>query len=247
MTSSDRKLVFLDADNTLWDTDGVFAYAQLRLLDRVEAAVGAMAEPDDRLAFVRAHDQEIARYHERGLRYPPVLLVEALAAALGKPAGVDAADAETIVSAYLNEIGTTPPLLRGVEPALEHARRERVRIIILTEGPKRRAHTHLSAHGLDHLVERVVEMRKTPVAYGRIARIGAPYSRAAMIGDQFRRDIEPALAAGLEAFHVPSRFRPSWERSPGGRVFEDLYAAVTAALDPHSAPISGSPASSTAL
>ena len=82
--TSDRSdaTVFVDADNTLWDTDQVFAGAQLAMLAETELALELKAPPQDRLAFVRAIDQAIAARHHAGLRYPPRLLVRALSHAL---------------------------------------------------------------------------------------------------------------------------------------------------------------------
>ena len=79
--------IFVDADNTLWDTDSIFADAQRNMLERVEAAASTAADSNDRLAYVRAVDQAIAERHHARLRYPPKLLVRGLAAALaGLPA-----------------------------------------------------------------------------------------------------------------------------------------------------------------
>src|SRR5690606_10201566 len=71
--------VFVDADNTLWDTDGVFAAAQLGLLAQVEATTHTTLNVAGRLAYVRAIDQEIAERHHAGLRYPLKLLISATA------------------------------------------------------------------------------------------------------------------------------------------------------------------------
>ncbi|MDA9393086.1 hypothetical protein WN73_21450 [Bradyrhizobium sp. CCBAU 45394] len=57
--------LFTDADNTLWDTDTVFAAAQLEMLREVEKLTGRRA-PDDEdrgLAFLRTIDQRIATEH----------------------------------------------------------------------------------------------------------------------------------------------------------------------------------------
>jgi putative hydrolase of the HAD superfamily len=91
--------VFVDADNTLWDTDAVFAHAQIQLLSEVESAVGINSTANDRLAFIRALDQQLAEHHHHGLRYPPRLLARAAALAL---AGFSAGRAAR--SAWLGEL-----------------------------------------------------------------------------------------------------------------------------------------------
>ena len=74
-------VLLADADNTLWDTDSVFAEAQLVLLDETERVTRTRCATDDRLAFVRAYDQALASRHHLHLKYPPQMLVAALACA----------------------------------------------------------------------------------------------------------------------------------------------------------------------
>src|SRR5437016_187694 len=73
-----RQGLVTDADNTLWDTDGVYAEAQLWLVRIVEGELKANTSRQDRLKFIREIDQSIAQRHHAGLRYPSVLLVSAL-------------------------------------------------------------------------------------------------------------------------------------------------------------------------
>src|SRR5271169_1609629 len=85
-----RPHIFTDADNTLWDTNGVFVEAQLAMLRELEMATGLSApEAEDRgLEFLRHVDQNIAASHPERLRYPPVLLARGLLFALaGDSAG----------------------------------------------------------------------------------------------------------------------------------------------------------------
>lgn len=82
MTSLATATILVDADNTLWDTNAVYASAQLNLLAAVEREIQSPPFEGDRLAFVRLVDQGIAGRHHSRLRYPPSLLVEGVAAAL---------------------------------------------------------------------------------------------------------------------------------------------------------------------
>ena len=79
---SDIAIVFVDADNTLWDTNAVYAEAQLAMLTTVEQCVGRLLLVQDRLDWLRAIDQALAERHHAGLRYPPRLLAQATALAL---------------------------------------------------------------------------------------------------------------------------------------------------------------------
>lgn len=95
MKSLRQAVILADADNTLWDTDAVFAEAQLRLLEAVERTTGLSAPSgtDDRLAWVRRYDQAIATIHHRRFGYPPPLPVRALAMGLAGAPPADAASA----------------------------------------------------------------------------------------------------------------------------------------------------------
>lgn len=217
--------VFVDADNTLWDTDSVFADAQRNMLKRVEDATGAAANGDDRLAYVRAVDQAIAVRHHARLRYPPKLLVRGLEAALaGHPADRAARAAwrspaasrlpkdrvDEIEQAFFVDLGHDPELRPGVREGLEALRAADCVVLIVTEGPRAKVEETTKSLALHNLITRIIEGPKRPELYQRVLRLmGAP-KRAFMVGDQLDRDIAPAKAAGLETIYFPGGFQPRW-------------------------------------
>ena len=127
-------VVFVDADNTLWDTNAVYAEAQLALLADVEHRVEQQGPAQDRLAWLRAIDQALAERHHAGLRYPPRLLAKATALALSGPGAATAArlawsgaggaariseeDALHIEERFFQKLRATPALRAGVPVAL---------------------------------------------------------------------------------------------------------------------------------
>lgn len=230
--------VFVDADNTLWDTDSVFADAQRKLLERVETATGTAAGASDRLAYVRAVDQAIAEDHHARLRYPPKLLVYGLETAL---AGVEPERAARMVvrgstlsrlsdelvseieKAFFADIGRAPELRLGVREGLEALRAANCLLLVVTEGARAKAEKTAKHLGLDGLVGRIIEGPKRPELYRRVVRLTGTPKRAFMIGDQLDRDIAPAKEAGLDTIYFPGGFRPRWspEESlvkPGHRI-----------------------------
>src|SRR5688572_2617951 len=121
--------VFVDADNTLWDTDALFAQAQLSLLAQAEVILGSRCLDEDRLAFVRNLHQRIAEVHHQGLRYPPRLLAYAIGhsfagASAGRavrqsllverPIQLNDDDALRIERSFFESIGKMPDLRPGV-------------------------------------------------------------------------------------------------------------------------------------
>lgn len=217
--------VFVDADNTLWDTDSVFANAQRNMLTRVEADTGVEADIGDKLAFVRAVDQAIAEGHHAGLRYPPKLLVRGLEAAL---AGLPAASAARVArhnstrsglpdrrvgeieQAFFVDLGCTPEIRLGVRKGLEALQAANCPVLVVTEEMRAKVEKTSKRLALEGLITRIIEGHKRPELYRRVLLlVGAP-NRAFMVGDQLDRDIAPAKAAGLETIYFPGGFRPQW-------------------------------------
>jgi putative hydrolase of the HAD superfamily len=215
--------LFTDADNTLWDTDTVFAAAQLEMLREIERLTGRNApqEEDRGLAFLRSVDQKIAAAHPDHLRYPPVLLARGLAMVLEgrevedvvahvtgpQPGSPDVF--EPAQSRFLEAIRRLPPLRRGVREGLLAVTEARIPITIVTEERAERCRTFMAGHQLDHLIDDVFSVRKTKDAYAELKRNVSP-RRCFMVGDQIDRDIIAAAAAGFSTFYFPGGFAPYW-------------------------------------
>lgn len=226
-SASSKQVVFVDADNTLWDTDGVFASAQLNLLAAVERALGTISLAEDRLGVVRQVDQALAERHHSGLRYPPRLLASALgrvlrgdlpenaAKAAWKGAQVRSAlateQAKVIEDQFIEETRRLPQLLPGVRDGLMRLHAAGMLILVLTEGARLRALRSAEAHNLTGVFDRIVEAPKTVRLFERVLKLARTLRPGFMIGDQLQRDIAPAKAAGLVTIYVPGRFRPRWE------------------------------------
>jgi putative hydrolase of the HAD superfamily len=226
-TRSDPVVVFIDADNTLWDTDGVFAGAQLDLLAGIERALGVVGPIEDRLAFVRLVDQSIAERHHAGLRYPPKLLANAIALALKGVSPETAArqawktseaaqllpddEVARLESAFVLSLRTLPPLRPGVREGLTALRESGCTIFVITEGARDRILRIAQDHRLVGLIDRVIEAPKSAQVYTRALKLIKQPVNAFMVGDQLDRDIGPAKAAGLTTIYFPGGFRPRWE------------------------------------
>ncbi|MFK4448685.1 putative hydrolase of the HAD superfamily [Caballeronia udeis] len=223
-----QQVVLCDADNTLWDTDSVYAKAQEALLSRVEAILDIRNLAHGRLDFVRRYDQALAAKHHLHFRYPPIMLVFGLAdglrggspdvaarAALTGHRNSDAISiplAEQIVADYVGARDKTPGLLPGVEEGLKLAQRRGLGVYMLTEGRIEKQRKIIEIHGLGWAFESVLEVTKTVTQFRRLRERFASAS-VTVIGDQPDRDIEPALSAGCSAVLIPSRFRPAWHIS----------------------------------
>jgi putative hydrolase of the HAD superfamily len=215
--------LFTDADNTLWDTDTVFAAAQLDLLRQIEQLIGRDAphNEDQGLTFLRDVDQKIATAHPDHLRYPPALLAQGLAMVLE---GRDIEEAVTQVTGpragsshvfeaaqtrFLEAIKKLPPLRKGVREGLVAAYEAEMPVTIVTEESAERCRKFIVGHRLEGLIARVVSVRKTAAVYRDLKRSVATAS-CFMVGDQIDRDIVAAAAAGFSTFYFPGGFVPFW-------------------------------------
>ncbi len=228
---SARCVVFVDADNTLWDTNQIYADAQLALLTDVEHASGRHATADDRLAWLRQIDQALAERHHAGLRYPARLLAKATALALkgediptatrlawsgGRAeTQLDEDAARRIESTFLQRLKTRPRLREGVAQGLRALHDAGCRIDVLTEGGRNRVQSLLEHYELAGLVTRVIEARKEQRFFERVVALTPRPAKAFMIGDQLDRDIAPAKTAGLTTIFFPGGFRPKWQPAEG--------------------------------
>lgn len=217
--------LFVDADNTLWDTDAVFARAQLGMLNDVVSALGISVPPSDALAFIRAVDQALAERHHAGLRYPPRLLIRATELALmGAPADaaartawkgnsqyhIDDDDAGAIEQSFLAALAMPPELRCGVVEGLERLHAADCLLLVISEGAKVKIDRNAERLGVSRFFHRVLEAPKSPEIYRRVLRLTGAPSQAYMVGDQLDRDIAPAKAAGIGTIYFPGGFQPRW-------------------------------------
>ena len=219
-------LVVTDADNTLWDTNSVYAEGQLELLERIERDTGFKAETRNRLAFIRAIDQELARLSNYDLKYPPELLVHAVATHLTGVSPEKAA--ENSIDSRTRAGGDTkmrqhvkwfighlkrkiPRLRRGVKTGISKLNQIGIPLIILTEGNRERCQALLDHYNLSNLIVRIIAGRKQVSLYERISlEFGGSLDTKVMVGDQLDRDILTAKQAGYITIYFPSRFQPAW-------------------------------------
>jgi len=247
MGSENRLSVWLytDADNTLWDTNAVFAEAQLQLLRKAEVVAGRVAPTTSRLEYLRRYDQAIARSHHARLRYPPALLFKALILGLqGLPDKVAAAqvvssgallsehEAEA-VQEFQQEILGTPPLLPKVMAGLKRIHALGVPIYIITEGPVDVARERVRGLGIEHFTNGVLSATKTRELYLRLAEKASPL-HPIMIGDQADRDIRLPHSADFTTVLVRSDFRPEWisddDSALADAIVPDFESAIQRAI-----------------
>jgi putative hydrolase of the HAD superfamily len=217
-------IVLTDADNTLWDTNALYADAQLWMLGAVEDVINKNSVAQDRLGFLRELDQRIAESYKTGLRYPSRLVVRGLASLIAggdfdlalrealSDDGVMSISEDAVVAIeaeFYRRLSAMPALRPGVTEGVTALAAAGVPLVCLTEGAKSKAAQRLGAAGLTRYFCRLVEARKTERLFLSLQRLSR--ESLLMVGDQLSKDIFPAKAAGLLTVYFPGGFRPKWE------------------------------------
>lgn len=236
-------VLLLDADNTIWDTNAVFAKAQDAGIDVL--AKHGFSLSDGGLQRLREVDSHLI--NEMGtFEYDFGQLMEALilcvkgsdpraaaksiadgTAALSEEETSVARSAADTLKATLSD--TIPPLLPGAKSLLawlgtELARpTKRTASFLISEGDERRLLKTLAHHGLDVIGKyfdgvRIVR-RKDKESFQEIAAEGRALlhdddAQVISIGDSLRRDIEPATAIDAITIYKPAGFMGN--ESPAG-------------------------------
>lgn len=204
-------IVITDADNTLWDTDKLFADAQVGLLQDVRNSIGLPAvEYTSDLEFVREIDQAIAERQGR-LNYPPKLLVIEVASALKAGTDLKGGVVDSIVSAYVSRIGKCPVLRRGVKNGIEELSRLS-KLCVLTESSLSICRGRAHALGIDGNIEFIRSVVKSPDEFSKTAELACANDEdlVVVVGDQLDRDIQFGREVGFTTIYFPGGFKPRW-------------------------------------
>jgi len=198
-----RPTLVFDADDTLWDEQGVlqrFERAVEALLDRLTGtATGFQAR------FIALENENIPT-----LGYGFASYVFSVAEALTTNADWYRHKPEelALVSKLITEAQTAgPQVIEDVAPTLQTLRGDDYRLVLMTRGVEYEQRAKLHRSGLSGFFSEIrIVSRKDAVTYRETADVlGDPTGRAlCMIGNSLRSDVGPALAAGWRAIHVPA-------------------------------------------
>lgn len=201
-TSSDglgRKNLIFDADDTLWQNNIYFIEATEAFLDVMEAGRLDRDEARRRLSetegrFIAAHGYGTAGFTASLVNTARELLPEIDEDAMRNVEGLGRAILER----------DPMEILPGVEDALEHLARHN-RLFLLTKGEDSEQRDKLERSRLHVYFEHVeVAREKNVEAYSRLVdTLKLDVALTWMIGNSPKSDINPALAAGLNAVLIP--------------------------------------------
>ncbi len=194
-----RQTLLVDADDTLWDNNVFFEETIEKFLTLVE-----------RLGYARRQIREVLNETERRniVRhgYGTGSFRRSLAETYTQLAGANARrTAYARIERLVRTLERTPPrILDGVPETLEFLAR-RHRLILFTKGVRAEQERKVARSGLGRYFEAVeITSEKNSTAYEHaVARFRIAKARGWMIGNSPRSDINPALAAGLNAVFIP--------------------------------------------
>lgn len=204
--------LFSDADNTLWDTNSVYARAQVGIARDIAVLAASsrltLMDDGDVLRIVRRYDQNIAHEHPEHLGYPPILLARALYAYFGGDG--EAESLGVALDIYERALHAIPKLRPGVRESLPEIVFLFGPFVLVTETKKSRCERILKHYGLEEYVERVVYDKKSPQLYRRLRD---KTRHDVMVGDQPDRDVGYSKQAGFVGVLFPAGFSPFWTAS----------------------------------
>ena len=204
MTVATIEIVGLDADDTLWHNESIFADYEERM-----ASLVARYLPDvdfhERLIELERHNVAIFGYGIKG--FVLSMIETAIEATEGQ---ITAQEIHTIVG-WAKEMHAHPvELLDGVADTIEELE-HRYRLVLITKGDLWNQETKIAASGLaDHFDAVEIVAEKDEATYTRLFdRHDIAVDRFVMVGNSVRSDIEPVVALGGRAVHIP--YHLTWD------------------------------------
>ncbi len=197
MALSDRTIGF-DADDTLWDNEGIFERTHERyraLLERYHDA----ATVDRTLFATEMRNLELYGYGVKGFT------LSAIETAIELTGGqISAGEIRQLIELGRDMLAHPVTLLDGVTEILAALAREH-RLVLITKGDLRDQERKLTKSGLAaHFQHIEIVSEKDAGAYRRLfARQSISPERFLMVGNSLKSDILPVLELGGAGVHIP--------------------------------------------
>ena len=191
--------LLIDGDDTLWECNAFFERAIEEFIDLVDHSTLSREEVREVLDEI-----ELARVAVHG--YGAVGFARSLRECLERVGEQPVSEADLDRAEELGATMAEHPMeiIDGVEETLEHLA-GRHRLLLVTKGDADEQRLKVERSGLVHHFDDVVIVREKSVeTYAALADDGRiERGRAWMVGNSPRSDVNPALAAGLNAVFVP--------------------------------------------
>ena len=194
-------LIGLDADDTLWETEGNFQNVQAQFEELMAPYLASDAVAAAHLETVERRNLEVFGYGVKGFTLS--MIETAIMLSDGAVAGDDVA---RIIGWSRDMLTNALDPYPGVVDALEVLADSRLQRSIITKGDLFEQETKVAASGLADWFDGVEILPEKDVAHYRslLRRWAVDGERFVMIGNSVRSDILPVLELGGWAVWVPS-------------------------------------------
>ena len=199
-------VVGIDADDTLWHSEGYFLRTERRYRELVERYVPDGVDVAQVLAQVE--HRNMGRYGY-GIKAFTLSMLEAAIEATDGSIGVD--ELAEILAAGRSMLDHPVDLLPGVDDTVTALVAAGYRLAIVTKGDLYHQQHKIMSSGLADRFERLeIVAHKDPETYRRVvADLGVAPERFAMVGNSVPSDVLPVLAIGGHAAHIP--YHSTWD------------------------------------
>lgn len=193
------RVVALDADDTLWHSEGVFVEAQSTLVEILAPWTPEGVDPLHHNDGTERRNLELFGYGIKGFTLS--MVETAIEVSDGR---VPASAIARIVELGKEMLAHPVDLLDGVGDAVE-ALAGRHRLALVTKGDLIHQEQKIARSGLaDHFDRIEIVAEKDTVTYRRVARrLDVDPDAMLMVGNSVRSDVLPVLDIGGHAVHVP--------------------------------------------
>jgi putative hydrolase of the HAD superfamily len=198
------EVIGVDADDTLWHSEGHFAVTEQRYVELLAPWVDADAVHQALLDTER-RNLTVFGYGVKGFT---LSMIETALTLTGHR--IDGGQVERIIEMGKELMGHPVELLDGVSDTLGELGADH-RLVLISKGDLFHQESKVAASGVAELFESVeIVAEKDPATYARVlTRMGARPSQFCMIGNSVRSDIAPVLELGGAGVHVP--YHVTWE------------------------------------
>jgi putative hydrolase of the HAD superfamily len=197
-------IIGVDADDTLWHSEGHFEVTEQRYVQLLEPWV----EPETvHHALVETERRNLSVFGY-GVKGFTLSMIETALTLTGRR--IDGAHIERIIGLGKELMGHPVELLDGVAETLGELA-EHHRLVLISKGDLFHQESKVAASGVGEVFESVeIVAEKDPATYARVlTRLGGRPARFCMIGNSVRSDIAPVLELGGAGIHVP--YHVTWD------------------------------------
>jgi putative hydrolase of the HAD superfamily len=218
-------VIGLDGDDTLWHSESLFAVTNDRIRELLAPHV-ELATLDDRLLDTERRNLAIFGYGAKAFTLS--VIETAIEVSEGR---VTNAEIQAIIDLGKALLAHPVELLDGVVDAVDAL--ADVRLVLITKGDLFHQESKVAGSGLGDRFDSIqIVSEKDTSTYRRVLdTVGVAPERFLMVGNSLRSDVEPVVAIGARAVHVPYEHQWALDSEPDGELPGDGWWRIDSLAD----------------